>query len=74
MCVARGSNPGRKNVVRFPNQLAFGSWLGERTPKKWYFNFEGLFLSQKKPTFKSSMQLDSVMYPKPNQSTVIQTV
>ena len=21
-------------VVRFPNQLAFGSWLGERTPKK----------------------------------------
>ena len=22
------------NLVRFPNQLAFGSWLGERTPKK----------------------------------------
>ena len=21
-------------LVRFPNQLAFGSWLGERTPKK----------------------------------------
>ena len=23
-----------EHVVRFPNQLAFGSWLGERTPKK----------------------------------------
>ena len=24
-------------LVRFPNQLAFGSWLGERTPKKVVF-------------------------------------
>ena len=23
-----------RSLVRFPNQLAFGSWLGERTPKK----------------------------------------
>ena len=27
----------RVAVVRFPNQLAFGSWLGERTPKKVVF-------------------------------------
>ena len=30
VAAARFSPP----LVRFPNQLAFGSWLGERTPKK----------------------------------------
>ena len=46
------------SVVRFPNQLAFGSWLGERTLKKQGFNFESHFLRQQNFWWQNFIELE----------------